>query len=673
MAIEEHESRRRSMSIDSNLSSTYDRRQGSLDTSSLVLQQNNLHQQLSLSGLDLLVSASANTINSLDSDNYTPSEDNYTPSEDNYTPSEDNYAASEESQLDRPRFNARRHFIEQLSRGYFCSETEHTQKHKKSFADLTLQESWGIKELQYHMDPRANSLIPDVLRPWAYRGTLCYSTKKLQHKQQPDNTALVAFQEPAFFAHLYEGPDPRPKIDLGIDIASITDPTPHVTVDIDSVCGFPSSLAVFKKGIEWYPYTSGVSQITGKVHGIHIVHSPADEKEEYIAVDKVPHIHFGFLGTWRAINIYILFPRIYDIRRSSKDATTILTTAQQSVWYNRILYPALKGTASLGLLHEIPSTYASAITRARAASKEQGAKSQKGNSYTQLLRHSIKGEFLELLWEAIYDQIDASDPELALFADLRIFLNGKGMKLASECKSYTQLQAEWEAQWTAEINDKWLSEDSCWWDLGRQILVDSEHPSPDSLLWRRCCLERYWKARRKHQGGNVHCTVYPLAGLRDSVSMTITPSARSPEYIQGSRYSQFYSKSKVSLIVNTLEIFASQDINKLPVGKDQLTATSSAGGGQYKDLEHTMNHYVCTKARASTELEQMEDKAIAVREEHRLAVNVARSVINSLCEKEAREILRSPSRSPSPTTQLSNNNRVILNNEGISSLERQFE
>src|SRR5208282_656840 len=99
--------------------------------------------------------------------------------------------------------------------------------------------------------------------------------------------------------------------------------------------------------------------------------------------------------------------------------------------------------------------------------------------------------------------------------------NGKDMKGSTHSASFSELSGKWQGKWGSAIDEDLMGDDQYWWDWGRQIAP----PAGTSLLWKSCCLANYRREKVKISGSArlVPLVKYPLAGLRDTCSCTITP------------------------------------------------------------------------------------------------------------------------------------------------------
>ena len=93
------------------------------------------------------------------------------------------------------------------------------------------------------------------------------------------------------------------------------DPSLGVTVDIDSVGGFVSSLAVARRGIRWHPTQMAVSDLQSSLHidpvSVQYFDSTGQAHHVRRPVHQVPHYTFGRLIGFEDISLYLLFPRLY--------------------------------------------------------------------------------------------------------------------------------------------------------------------------------------------------------------------------------------------------------------------------------------------------------------------------------------------------------------------------
>jgi hypothetical protein len=94
---------------------------------------------------------------------------------------------------------------------------------------------------------------------------------------------------------------------------------PTRAVDIDSACGFATSLAAFRNGLDWVMKPHRVRNMSSNIHGVRLSTesegSLGDARQSSVPVHEVPHIHLGTGVGLLKIEAFALFPRI--INRSS--------------------------------------------------------------------------------------------------------------------------------------------------------------------------------------------------------------------------------------------------------------------------------------------------------------------------------------------------------------------
>jgi hypothetical protein len=554
--------------------------------------------------------------------------------------------ASSQHNTRPPSITALEHFYQHFSRGLFCPEHLHHHHFAAHEASLgkhgqSHTECNGLDYLRDLTDPKLplNAQIPDLLsKPYVYRGRNTYDHSKACASTGKANlTPLLTSSEAADFRELFEGVrgggSRPPNICLYQHEPRVSSQPPSITVDIDSICGFARSLAAFRQGIRWLLHTSNGNLIRGKIHGISIPLLDYENSERRVPVEKIPHLHIGSLAGWSEVQIYILFPAIYQARSRSKESTPILTDAQREAWYNLVFAPAIRAVLSRSELADFPPSFNAAQSNSFTASRERGSQS---SSSIQLLRFYLQRQSLDRVWEEIQEQIIQN--QLDEFIDARIFFNGKDFKGATSSKTYTELREKWQSLWGSVIDEDHLESSKLyWWDWGRQFAP----PEGSSLLWKPCCPAYYRREKAKISGSTrlVPLVKYPLAGLRDTCSYTITPAHGSEEHRQGSIYSQFYTKSKTSLIVNAIEVLEDSSIDLLAYGQDQVRATSNAGGAPTASLATAAGKFVSGKIRAESNLHPSHDnRAVVLREEGRLAGCLSHPLLDRLVQSEQAQI-----------------------------------
>jgi hypothetical protein len=555
-------------------------------------------------------------------------------------------------------FNPVRHFVKHLSKGFFCTPIDHDTrsqrheqwliKHGESHGDCQ-----GIHHLWRLMDPKrpSNRHVPNFLEaPYVYRGGQFLQAGKTSSKGQSRLrlTDQIEFEPPAVYKQMFEGTadskDLPPRICMLTHEPRTLQGTPAIHVDVDSAMGFVSSPAAFREGWNFIPVSTAGNLINGKIHGVRMeIWDEEENKTFHAPIEAVPHILFGSLSHMDSYKLYLLFPRLWITRnRPDQEARLPLSNEQLETLHDLVLFPAFAKVLPESQLAEFPSTFKIAQMNARASANERGRQTTLGEhtSHTQLLRNNVQARFSDLFWCEALRLVEYH--ELEDFRDMQIFYNAKDMKGATGCTTYTELQSQWNRSWSNLFNDEFMPAKDQYLDLGRQFLPThrEENPllqTPTTLLWRQCCIETYhaYRTKQYHHASGIPLTLYPLAGVKDLCSASMTASVRSPQYRAGCPFSHFYSKSKTGFVASTVEIFENPDIEVLGFGGNQINLIRTAGGGAPPPtFAQAALPYIHSKGRASHNLEEQETHNIQAREEHRLRKDVFTRILQGLADLE---------------------------------------
>lgn len=570
-----------------------------------------------------------------------------------------------------PLFDASDHFFKHLSEGLFCPSGHHDRLWEKHRNDLRAagqshRDCIGIAELAHQLDPRMprNRHIPDFLgKSYVYRGDEVYTSPNYPVKHKPDLTIQARQLKATTLKKMFEGTanhdsQPPKQVCMFLEDHSYAHRPPTITVDVDSICGRVRSTAAFRKGWSFFPLNNLV--MSSKVHGIRLPIYDTDGTCFDVAPEEIPHVHVGKLGSWSFINVYFLFPRIWLSRRKDLSATPYLTDEQRRTLYDKVLYAAFESTLPSTDLGALPATYDIALSNALAASTERGIQTQDSGSRLQLLSIEIRTQYSHAF--SVEVQRCITRHNLTDFYDMQIFFIGKGMKDSTRSNSYSELYRRWNEIWEEQINDRHIRKNEYWIDLGRQFAPgsvdnpesrgDTEPPEdpPRVLLWKPCCLKRYYDARTKRfgHGSGMPLVRHQLAGLRDVISITMTASSNSPQATQGAPHSVFYSKTKTGFVTNAIEIFQSPHIDVLPYGQAHLLTVASEGNARTPSLEAAPKALIHGMVRADRNLEAMADLPAEAREEHRQRGDVFHDVLPRLVELESTEGVLASTPEPGP-------------------------
>ncbi|KAH6976823.1 hypothetical protein EDB80DRAFT_826657 [Ilyonectria destructans] len=385
-----------------------------------------------------------------------------------------------------------------------------------------------------------------------------------------------------------------------------TDDFIQKTYDIDSICSFPSSLAVAKLGILLVPAT-GTQQRRRPLH-------------------HVPNYCFGRIQGVVDTFIWVFFPALCShYTHDNPYMQTSLPREQYALWYDQILLPAI--TAAVqdpNILQYIPKSrrIAQSTSRARqesisterldegSANADVLGQGSRSNALSYVLQH----RHLEAIWQGVQSRV-ATFPQ---FTGIRLYMGAKNLKLAYMHPDITQTLSGWRNQWNAAVDEKFLDPSSTYVDIGRQYTPRiGSVAEANVLLWRRCCLKRLWRQRRawsRHYNATsfveqnrpepvksgiapLRQAEYPWVTMRDTVVMTITPTHKSREVLEGLLYSQFYNHIKIPFDPARQYPFQNPQLEKMALDPSYLSDCEGSTCGNHANQASLKLAYRLSKLR----------------------------------------------------------------------------
>lgn len=290
---------------------------------------------------------------------------------------------------------------------------------------------------------------------------------------------------------------PPPVIDLEPDNISLTGSPFSITFDIDSAGGFATSLAVAQQGLLWMATRPPVTNLTSSLHlapiPVQFYNSESEQwQSKKVPVHHIPHLPFGRLGGLEAIEIYLIFPRLFH--PSLKH--WVITQEQWTLWTDHILTPAIYDTFPPELIQHLTAGAQHAQTRATAASTEQTTQG-KEQPRVQLLHYYIQAQYMAPLWDRIQFHIELKN--YTEFQNLHILITAKNLKTQFQNANWVGMWDSFFTTWDHAVNRAYLKED--FYDLAKEVITPDRsfpfHQEPDmdqqplTLTWRRCCLRSF--------------------------------------------------------------------------------------------------------------------------------------------------------------------------------------
>jgi hypothetical protein len=244
-------------------------------------------------------------------------------------------------------------------------------------------------------------------------------------------------------------------------------------------------------------------------------------------------------------------------------------------------------------------------------------------------------------------------------------MGAKNLKLAYMHPDIAQTLSDFDNQWNAAIDKKFLDPDCTLIDIGRQYSPQTGSAAEfNVLIWRRCCLRRLWRQRQawsrqyntvKSDGHNhsqsfepLQCGVstlrqaeYPFVTTRDAADMTITPTHNSREARDGLLYSQFYNLVKIPFDAAKQYPFQNPQLEKMALDPSYLTDCEKSTRGSHANQASLKLAYRLSKLRVRAALiPNGEDEipvpfAYGVRAEDRLSWALLQRILPHLAPSQA--------------------------------------
>ena len=112
------------------------------------------------------------------------------------------------------------------------------------------------------------------------------------------------------------------------------------SIDVDSTCCFPSSLAIASQGILAYSTVNKAADLAASIH-FAICNSTINFNNEFVAdgvpLHLVPHYAFEQMVGLPDMLIYIFFPLLrHDLEYKT---STYLSNKDQDIWFDTVLLP----------------------------------------------------------------------------------------------------------------------------------------------------------------------------------------------------------------------------------------------------------------------------------------------------------------------------------------------
>lgn len=402
--------------------------------------------------------------------------------------------------------------------------------------------------------------------------------------------------------------------------------TAKVTLDIDSIVGFCSSLGIAKKGIRWNFTQMRVSDLQSSLHlarrRVQFFDSHGHFHSIVKPVHKIPHYTFGRLVAFEDTSLYFLFPRLY---REDQQTSRLLDN-DFKLWTDGVLLPAIYRHYESSQVQNYPGSYDHGKHNSTARGIESRSHKVDIMPREQRIIHFLRRGPLHAVWETIQELIQ--QPGLEQFRDVTILLDIKNLKTLIKGSSWEELIATLQNHWGDAIDSAYMLPEF-YFDLGKEICPEQTYlpsvhlgdsPCAEILLWKRCCLESFCSWYQDGEARNS-CkeTFYIAALLGDAATVGIEPFASSPLRSSGLVYSQCYNMVKGVFAAGDQYPFTNTAIETLALDPQLRKTWQHVGAALSHNPIALMKAYLHAKARCHFGLQASLQKSFGVREEHRVS------------------------------------------------------
>jgi hypothetical protein len=426
------------------------------------------------------------------------------------------------------------------------------------------------------------------------------------------------------------------------NVTSPKNRTAEESYDFDSLCCFPTNLCVALQGINWFPKSHPILNLTADIHfGLHVpvYNQRGVLAQRYAPLHKIPHSCFGTVIGIETLLMFMFFPALYQ--DSNYEHSTYLSKEDQGLWYDTVISPALnKVIRSSNLMQHYPASARIVDLDSTAISAEGLAR--KESAREQLLRYPIQPQYLEPLWNLILETV-AENPACHRFQGVTLFMHSKNTKLEfmDSSGSLNIAYENWESQWSKATDPQFYNKDRTFVDLAKQITSEDSHLPYDQIpegheaevfLWKKCCLDAYSETRtilnadRSKAKGNPKRTTYPWATMRDTMGQTFFAAPHGTETQDGLIYSQFYNLIKTPFDTSKVYVFNNESLENLALDPGYIRSLQQEGGGITFSKAVCEFGYLHSKKRAHANLLDNRWKSYGIREEHRISLTMMEEI-----------------------------------------------
>ncbi|KAF3191172.1 hypothetical protein TWF225_001333 [Orbilia oligospora] len=404
----------------------------------------------------------------------------------------------------------------------------------------------------------------------------------------------------------------------------------RVTFDVDSVIGFPGTIAFCKMGFAFNSHPSPIRNLTNTVH-LKVAVSGKKRKTSRPLIE-IPHFHFGHSIGFSELDVFIFFPKLYSKSRRSNN---FLSDDHKSQFFDSIWLPVLQQVLPHNILQHIPPrTFAACKLNAKAnrAERVRNEAHDTKSSSIQQFHYSIPAEYLPSIWSEVLRRTD--QPGLQHFQDLFLFVNAKNLKNDFKEAKLANALTKFRNRWRSAVEESAFEPRSIWIDIAREITNEPRKQDGDNigvtLLWKNCCHEKIF-SQISHEKfvRNLGQAYYHVALLHQAQNFTISPQGLNPLAQGGIAYGQSYAIIKENFIAGKLIPFDDNNIEGLSVDEHIRNAWYQEGRGWKKSSESMEAAYQQSRKRIYEQTQNVNHQNYGVREEYRIRGDLLLALIES--------------------------------------------
>lgn len=416
-----------------------------------------------------------------------------------------------------------------------------------------------------------------------------------------------------------------------LDLEEHPDVANGSTFDVDSVLGFPTSLAFARTGLD----VSLSPHIQGNIKtDVHLKASAsryatsADGDEERVPFQaelrRFANVVVGRVAHWEGVKVHALLPNV----EFDGDHFNCLTGAQLERWCN-MLIGAINAVVPPDVSQHLPGDHEHAHRNSHARQIEGRLTTTASYQSKQSLHYHIQSRYLDAVWNKLLEATNRAG-----YQDFRspiLFFSAKNLKLnfkgGSAGSALATTVDSFENTLDTYVDGAFIREGDLYVDIGKEICPAGGVPHVN--LWRRCCLESYmdWMYDKKPPKRNTAgFQLYPTHMLDGVCSLTSCSPARSVQRKGGLVYTQMYASVKEMFDAAKVYPFSNRGIEELAVDDKVMSAVRSAAGGRHAETKVVLNAYRHSKQRSWRAMRSNRSKSYGLRMEYRVSWSLLREI-----------------------------------------------